>query len=425
MREPAFAWYRKLTNETRRAFWATIAGWGLDAFDYMIFTLVLSTIISTWHISKGQAGLLATVTLLVSALGGLLAGTVADTIGRVPTLMLSVGTYSLFTFLSGLAQNYGQLLTFRALEGLGFGGEWAVGAVLISELATAEARGTILGYVQSGWAVGWGAAVIAYTITFSLLPAEVAWRVLFLLGILPALLIVYVRRYVKEPEVYVKTREAKRRRSKAAVESGALANPLVQIFRKDLLARTVLAALLAIGAQGGYYAIFTWLPTYLKTVQKLSVVGTGSYLFMVVVGSYVGYLTSGYLNDRIGRRGNFMLYAIVSALLAVAVSHMALSNVLLVLLAFPLGFFASGIFSGFGSFLAELFPSRARGAGQGFTYNVGRAVGALFPALIGALASKYGLAGAISIFGPLAYLLCLVAVLFLPETRGRMLTAVA
>jgi len=416
-------WYRTLTGPAIHAFWASAIGWALDAFDFQVFSFSLTAIAATFALSQGQTGLIATATLVVSAVGGMLAGVLADQIGRVRTLMVTVAVYSLFTFLSGVSQSYEQLLVFRSLQGLGFGGEWAAGAILVAEIADPAQRGRVLGAVQSAWAVGWGLAAIAYTVVFSLTSPELGWRILFWLGIVPALLILYVRSFVKEPEVFVQTRLARQARTREAVAAGATANPLVQIFRPDLLGTTVAASLLAVGAQGGYYAIFTWLPTFLKTERQLSVVGTGGYTAVVIIGSFLGYIVSGYVNDWLGRRATFVVYAVCSAVLIVLYTRIPTgANEMLLVLGLPLGFFASGIFSGFGSYLAELYPSRARGAGQGFCYNFGRAVGALFPTAIGFLSGSVGLAGAIG-FGALGYVLCLVALLFLPETRGKQLVA--
>lgn len=412
-------WYKSLQDNARPAFWAGFMGWALDGFDFMVLPLALSAIATTFAVSQGAAGLIVTVSLIVSAFGGILAGYLADKIGRVNTLMITVGLYSVGTFLSGLSPSYELLLVFRAIQGLGFGGEWAAGAILVSEMSHPDQRGRVLGMIQSAWAIGWGGAVIAYTIVFSLVGPELGWRVLFWLGILPALLVLYIRRKVSEPEVYVETRRAQDAQTQEAVERGATSNSLVQIFRSDLLGTTAAASLLSIGAQGGYYSIFTWLPSYLETERNLNVVGTGSYLASVIIGSFLGYVLSGYLHDLLGRKLTFALYALLSALAIFLYTKIPVgANQLLVVLGLPLGFFASGIFSGFGSYLAELFPSRARGAGQGFTYNFGRAMGAFFPVAIGALSAAIGLAGAIA-FGTSAYGLCLLALLFLPETRGK------
>jgi len=194
-----------------------------------------------------------------------------------------------------------------------------------------------------------------------------------------------------------------------------------EIFSPGLILTTVLTSLLATGAQGGYYAITTWLPTYLKTVRNLSVLDTGGYLAVIIVGSFIGYIVSAYLNDRIGRRLNFFLFAVGSGVLAFVYTQFEISDAQTLALGFPLGFFASGIFSGMGPFLTKVFPFRVRATGQRFAYNFGRGIGALFPTLVGYLSATMPLGKAIGVFAASAYLLVIVATLLLPETKGRVL----
>jgi MFS family permease len=402
------SWWRELSPAERRTFWACFGGWALDAMDVQFYSFVIPTLIALWHLSKGQAGTLATSALLFSAAGGWIAGLVADRIGRVRTLQITILWFATFTCLSGFAQSYGQMFIARALIGLGFGGEWAAGAVLMGEVIQAKNRGKAVGSVQSGWALGWGAAAILYTVVFSLFPDQWAWRVLFFMGILPALLVVYIRRYVEEPEVF-------RRQSADASARGNF----LEIFSPGILRTTALAALLATGAQGGYYAVTTWLPTYLKTVRGLSVLNTGGYLGVVIAGSFTGYIVSAYLSDRLGRRRNFFVFAIGCMAAVLVYTHVEVTNTQMLLLGFPLGFFASGIFSGMGAFFTELFPTRIRGSGQGFSYNFGRGVGALFPSLVGYLSATMPLGRAIGVFAASAYAVLFVAAVLLPETRGK------
>ena len=410
-----FSWYGDASPREKRAFWSCKVGYMLDGMDTQMLSFVIPTLIATWGISLADAGFIGTLTLLASALGGWVAGILSDRIGRVRTLQLTVVWFAVFTGLCGLAQNYEQLLAARALMGFGFGGEWTAGAVLIGEVIRAKDRGKAVGLVQSGWAIGWGLTAILYSVLFSVMPAELAWRALFLIGLLPALLVVVIRRYVKEPDVYEK--------EKAAQGKASDRPRFTEIFSPKLLSTTVRAALLATGAQGGYYAITTWLPTYLKTERHLTVMGTGGYLAMIIFGSWIGYLVSSYLTDRLGRKPNFILFAVGSMTVAFGYTMLPLSNSAMFWLGFPLGFFASGIFSGMGAFLTELFPTRVRGSGQGFCYNFGRAVGALFPFLIGALSKQYGLGASIGIFAAAAYGVLIIAALTLPETRGRELEA--
>jgi MFS family permease len=417
-------WWGDLGDKGRKAFKAAFAGFGLDAFDLIILTLSLAAIGTTFGVGTGATGALATVTLSASAVGGILGGVLCDRIGRARTLMLTVGVYSLFTFLSGIASSYEMLLVFRVFQGIGFGGEWAVGAILVAEIIKPEARGKALGVIQSAWAVGWALAVIAYTIVFSLASDEQGWRILMMLGILPALLILYVRRNVEDPEVFSATKEKEKRRDPEAVEARATESTLKQIFRSDLAKTTVFASILATGIQGGYYAMFTWIPTFLKEERALSVVGTSGYLAVVIAGAFLGYLSAGMVHDRLGRRKTFTLFASLAGISLVTYFLVPEgSNATLLVVGFPLGFFASGCFAGFGSYLSELYPTRARGTGAGFCYNVGRAFGALFPGFIGFLAAAIGLGGAVA-FGVFGYVLAIVALRFLPETHGKELVPV-
>src|SRR5437588_7667056 len=206
----AINWYRELTPVEKRTFWACFGGWALDAMDVQIFSFAIPAIIASFHITNADAGLIGTVTLLTSAFGGWFAGALADRFGRVRTLQITILWFAFFTLLCGFAQNYTQLLVFRALMGFGFGGEWAAGAVLMGEVIRAQHRGKAVGSVQSGWAIGWGAAAILYTVVFQLVPEALAWRILFLIGLCPAVLVFFLRRFVDEPEIFTETRRERR-----------------------------------------------------------------------------------------------------------------------------------------------------------------------------------------------------------------------
>ena len=409
------AWYRELGPPERRTLQACIGGWALDAMDVQLYSFVIPTLIALWHIDRSQAGLLGTTALLTSAIGGWLAGFLADRWGRVRTLQVTILWFAGFTFLSGLAQSFEQLFLARTLMGFGFGGEWAAGAVLLGETIRPEHRGKALGTMQSGWAIGWGAAAILYTLFFSVLPPETAWRVLFFVGIAPALLVFFLRRFVEEPEVY--------RESQARIAASGDRPAFTEIFRGPLLRITVLGALMGTGAQGGYYAITTWLPTFLRTERQLSVLNTGGYLAVLIVSAFFGYLTGAYLADRIGRRATFLFFAIGSCIVVLTYTMVPFGNGVMLVLGAPLGFFSAGVFSAMGAFFTEQFPTRVRGVGQGFAYNFGRATGALFPWLVGALSAVMPLGMAIGVFAAAAYLMMAAAAYALPETRGKVLTA--
>jgi len=409
------AFYRDMNLAEKRTFWACATGWALDGMDFMIYTLVIGTITALWKIDAGSAGFAGTATLLASAIGGWLGGYIADRVGRVKTLQFTILWFSFFSLLCAIVQNFDQLLIARAVLGFGFGGEWAAGAVLMGEAIRPQYRGRAVGSVQSGWAVGWGLAVVSQAILYSLMPKEIAWRWMFAIGVLPALLVFYLRRYVAEPEIAARTHA----KSAAAGDRPAL----WEIFSPSILKTTILAALMATGCQGGYYAVTFWVPQFLTKARHLSIVDSTGYLATLIVGSFIGYLVGAWLADRIGRRNLFLTFSLGAIVVVLLYTQLPLTNEILWVLGFPLGFFASGYFSGVGAFLTELYPTRLRGSGQGFCYNFGRGIGALFPFLVGWLSATTSLANAIAIFAVAAYVVLFLAAFALPETRGRVLHA--
>ncbi len=308
------AWFADLTSRERRTMGACFGGWSLDALDVQIFSFVIPSLLALWKITAGQAGELATITLLVSAFGGWLAGALSDRYGRVRVLQVTIVWYAVFTFLCGFAQDFTQLFVFRALQGLGFGGEWAAGAVLMGEVIRDKYRGRAVGLVQTGWSIGWGAAALLYTLLIATLPEEYAWRTLFWIGLAPAGLVFWIRRFVEEPEL--------NRRAAAPASIWHIFAAL----KPPYLATTWRVSMMVAGAQGGSYALTIWLPTYLKTVRHISSVGTGSYLLVLILGAFFGFLSGAYLADGIGRKPTFMLSAIGSIVLTLVYLFAPISN---------------------------------------------------------------------------------------------------
>jgi MFS family permease len=408
-------WYWTLSPPGRAAFWATFGGWALDAYNQMTSSFILPAVTAAFALSDAQGGLIGSVGLVTSAIGGALAGALADSIGRVRVLLLSIGSYALFTLLAGCAQSYEQLLLFSTLQGLGFGGEWAAGAVLVSEYAQATQRGRVIGAVQSAWAVGYALVLVANTVAFSLAPPELAWRIMFWLGAFPAVVLFWARTRLQDSPVY--RAEAAARAAGTAPAGARPGGALLGLFRRDQLRVTLASALLSIGVIGAGVAF--WLPTYLEQVRHLTVAGLGAYMGIQVVGGFVGCISAGYVLDWLGRRRGLVLFALGSALAVWAYVVLPLGAAWLVFaIGFPLGFFSSGIFSGLAVYLAELYPTELRGAGQGFGYNIGRGISAVGPAAIGVAAARVGLSEALAL-ATTSYGLCLIALLFLPETRGK------
>ncbi|HET6605826.1 MAG TPA: MFS transporter [Rhodopila sp.] len=403
------AWLKDLNVTERRTMAACFGGWSLDAFDVQIFSFVIPSLLSLWGITTGEAGLLATVTLVVSSFGGWFAGALSDRLGRVRVLQITILWYAIFTFLCGFAQDFNQLFVLKALQGLGFGGEWAAGAVLMGEVIRDRYRGRAVGLVQTGWSVGWGAAALMYTLLSANLPEAMTWKVMFWIGLAPAALVFWIRRFVEEPMVKAEKTEA----------TGM--GHVFSALRPPYLSTTWRVSMMVMGAQGSSYALTTFLPLYLKTTRHLTSIGTGSYLLVLILGAFFGFLSGAYLSDAIGRKSTFMVSAIGSVVLMLVYLFAPLSNSMILPVGFLLGYINLMMFSPMGPFMTELYPTAVRGVGQGFCYNAGRGIGAIFPALVGFLASTWGLAAAIAIFTFVGLALMIIALLMLPETRGRSL----
>jgi MFS family permease len=398
---------RDVSREQWRTLLAAQLGWALDAMDVMLYAFALSAIRAELGLSAAAAGALASVTLVASAVGGILFGVLADRIGRVRALIASILTYSVFTALTATAGGLATLVLWRALVGIGLGGEWSAGTVLVAESWPDAHRGKAIGLVQSGWAIGYAAAAL---LSAAVLPTW-GWRPLFALGIAPALLAAWIRRAVPEPAAW-------RRSARAPGAMRALG-------AAPLRGHAISATLVATAVLFGYWGLFTWLPTYLAADVSSGGAGLGlmrSAWFVVAVqaGAFLGYVSFGALSDRLGRRPVFQLFVFGAAAAVPLYAWSAGHPAALFALGPVVGFLGHGYFSVFGAMLAELFPGSIRGTAQGLCYNVGRAFSAAAPYSVGALADRHGLGAALSstaAFFALAGLL----VLLLPETRGRRL----
>ena len=412
--EPAGPWWREISRAQWYALLAGKIGWALDAFDVLLYVFCLKTIMEEWHLNPAAAGFMVTVTLFASSFGGILFGAVADRVGRKNALLATVVLFSVCSGLSGLAQNLTQLALARTLLGLGMGGEWASGALLVSETWPAKHRGKAIGLMQGGWALGYIAAALAAA---TVLP-RFGWRVMFFLGIVPALFAIWVRTQVEEPEVWV--RQKRQERAEPRARGGFL-----QIFAPDLLRYTLLSTLISTLVMSAYWGLFTWLPNFLAAPASqggagLSMVKAPLWMIPMMIGAYFGYVSFGFIADRVGRRPAFAGYLVLSAILVWVYGNLRHPTALLILGPF-VGFFGSGYFSAFGAFVAELFPTRVRGSAVGFTYNTGRMLSALAPTLIGFFAATYGVGGALT-FTAVAFLAGSLAIFLLPETLGAELS---
>ena len=321
------AWLRDLTSRERRTMLACWGGWTLDGFDQQLYSYVVPTVIAVWGMSIGAAGTIGTVTVVTSAFGGWFAGALADRFGRVRMLQIAILWYSVFTFLCGFAQNFEQLFILRGLHGLGFGGEWATGAVLMGEVIRDKYRGRGVGFVQTGAAVGPGLAALVYAGLYTVLPETIAWRALFWVGILPGLFVLWIRRSIPESEAFEERRNSG--------EQPGIAH-LLSAFRGPYLWLTIKVSLMVMGAQGGVWAVGFWMPTYLRTVRHLSASGTGLYVAVQQFGALIGFLLGAYLADAIGRKSTFMISAIATIIMVLLYLYVPAGDTGLLLLGIPL-----------------------------------------------------------------------------------------
>ncbi len=402
-----FAWLREGTPEARRSLFGASLGWMLDAFDVMLYALVVATLLRDLSISRTTAGFLGSLTLIASGIGGVVFGAVADRFGRRRAMIGSILVYSIFTAACGLAQTLWQFGIFRFLLGLGMGGEWTSGAALVSETWPDKHRAKAIALMQSGWAFGYAAA--ALVVAF-ILP-RFGWRAVFLIGVFPALLTLWIRRNIQESEIWIKSRVSEKART-----------PIREVFRGRLALTTAMLTLLSLSVLFAYWGFNLWMPAYLSLPTArgglgLSVSITTLLVVTMQVSTFFGYICFGYIADAVGRRKTFVVYMFAAALPLLLYS--AIQNILLLLVLGPIiAFFGTGVLSGFGTVAAEMYPTSVRAMAQGFTFNVGRVGSAIAPFMVGSLAETHGFGMAFAI---LAVVLLLGAStwIWLPETHGR------
>ncbi|HEX6972915.1 MAG TPA: MFS transporter [Vicinamibacterales bacterium] len=388
-----------------RALFAAQMGWMLDAMDFLLFTFALLPIQKEFGLTKQQATLPIVAALIASAIGGIAFGRIADRIGRVRAMTISILLYSVATAGMATAQNVWQLVVWRVFVGFGMGGEWSCGSVLVAETWPAKHRAKAMGIMQSGWAIG---ALIAAGLS-ALMLERFGWRILFLVGAAPALLAFIVRRTVEEPPLW---REQQQRAPSRWTE----------IFAPEHIRRTALATLVASSVLVAYWGVTSWLPAFLATPVDqggagLTVTKSAAWLIVLQVGAFLGYISFGWIADRIGRRPAFTLFMIAATAVVPIFAFGARSAITLLTIGPLVGYFAHGYFSLFGAMLAELFPTRIRASAQGFCYNAGRLVSAGAPYAIGAAATKHGLGFSIAV-DAVFFALGAVLIWLLPETKG-------
>jgi MFS family permease len=402
----AFAWWHTADARARRAFTAAALGWMLDSFDVMLYSLVLAALIQdpVLQLSTATAGTLGALTLLAAAAGGVVFGIVADRVGRKQALMAAVLCYSVFTAACGLAQSVPQLAVFRILLGFGMGGEWATGATLVSETFAPRHRGKALAFVQSAWAIGYALAAL---VNLLVMPSW-GWRGVFFVGVIPALLTLWIRHRVEEPAEWQRTLPEARGR-------------LAHLFAEGRGRLTVLLTVMNACTLFGWWGLNLWVPAYLNLPESRGGIGLSSsamswFVIAMQVGMWLGYVSFGYLADTAGRKRTYVLFVLTAAVLLPLYGQVR-TPLLLLMLGPLVAFFGTGHFSGFGAVIADLFPSEVRATAAGLCYNLGRVASAAAPFVVGELAGTRGFGAAFAVAGA-AFLLAGLTWVFLPGT-GR------
>jgi MFS family permease len=390
-----YAWLAGASRLQQRTLLAASLGWMLDSMDVMLYALVLGEVQREMHLSTALSGAMMSVTLIAAAIGGLGFGWFADRYGRVRSLTICILIYSVATALCGLTHTPAQFMVCRALLGLGMGGEWAAGAALVAETWPAQHRGKALAFVQSSWAVGYalGAAVVA------LVMPRFGWRAVFFVGVAPAIIALWLQRDLPEPEAWRRERTVHLR--------------IAELFRGRLGRNMLICAAMNAATLFAWWGLFTWVPRFLSLPvaqggRGLSIVSTSGWTIVMQVGTFLGYVSFGYLADRFSRKYTYITYLIIAA--ALVPLFIFIRNPIALLLIGPLvGFFGTGYFSGFSVIASELFPTALRGSAMGFTYNIGRVVSASAPYLIGAVSEHAGLGAALCITSAAFLLAALIA----------------
>ena len=420
MATSASSTFSQITSAQRRTLIAAALGWMLDAFDAMLYALVLAHVMRDLGMSKGTAGLLNSLTLLASGIGGVAFGFIADRAGRKRALMLSILTYSICSFASGLSTSILMLAIFRFILGLGMGGEWNTGATLVAETWPAELRAKAISIVQSSWAIGYALAALVSGIVLH----YADWRMAFFVGILPALVVLWIQRGVPESELWRDRFQATAGHVSTS-GTGDKGAGFIRIFRPPYGKQTLALLLMNFFGMFAWWGLFTWIPPYLSLPvdqggRGFGIMSTTTLLVVLnLAGMFPGYASFGWVADYLGRRKSFILYTFVAALL-VPIYALARASWALMLLGTLLAFFGTGFFSGSGIIGSEIFPTAVRARALGFTYNGARAMSSIAPFVIGRVGQAKGLGWAFYLCGA-SFLLSSVVATQLPETKGKQL----
>jgi MFS family permease len=398
------------------------AGWVFDFYDLILFTFLMIPIAKEYHLTDLEMSYILGACLAATAVGGVIFGILADRFGRKPVLQWTVLTYSIGTLLSGLAANFWPLMFFRIITGLGVGGEWGTGQTYIGETFPCENRGRYCAFMQTGAPIG----IAMASLVGGLLAPVIGWRHCFFVSVLPAFMVLYIRKKLPESDLWLRRKEIAKSAGRAGKELGiAGIRQFAELFSEKNRKFFILGLILAIFDMSAYWLTYSWMPGYLHTERHFTLTKSVFWILVTQSGGFLGYLLFGVVADRLGRRPAYSIYSVIMAtgLVMVTVFWDSIVSYPPIILAFMFMVgYGTGMFGGFGSLFSELFPTSVRSTAMGSAFNLARGIQFLTPVMISVIALKYGLGGGISLAALFA-LLTGAWIWTFPETKGKRLYA--
>lgn len=410
----------KLTREHYKILLMSWAGWVFDFYDLILYTFLMIPIKAELNLSNTEISYILGASLAATAIGGIIFGFLSDIYGRKKILMWTILTYSIGTFFSGLATSLPFLLVFRAITGLGVGGEWGTGQTYIGETFPARVRGRFGAFMQTGAPVG----IALASIVGGYIAPVIGWRASFFVSILPAILVIFIRKHLPESDIW---EERKRLLTKdsSIVNITERKNNFILLLSREYRKLFILSLILAIFDMSAYWFTYSWMPGYLHTERSFSLAKSALFMLVTQAGGFIGYASFGFIADKLGRRPAYTIYSCIMAvgLLMITILWEVISEqqYLILVFMFLVGL-GTGMFGGYGPLFSELFPTKIRNTAMGSAFNFARGVQFFTPVIIAWIAPLYGLSGGISIAAFFA-LLTGLWIWTLPETKGRRLTA--
>jgi MFS family permease len=412
--------YEKPVKQHYQILLMSWAGWVFDFYDLILFTFLLIPIGQELHFSNVMLSYVLGSSLAATALGGVIFGILSDRFGRKAVLQWTILTYSVGTFLSGFASNLPLLLICRIITGLGVGGEWGTGQTYVGETFPANVRGRYGAFMQTGAPLG----IALASIVGGFVEPVIGWRACFFVSVLPALLVIVIRKQLPESDVWLERQRLSAGESfSGEPAAGKNGNKFFMLFSSSYRKNFTLSLILAIFDMSAYWFTYSWLPGYLHQQRQFSIAKSALWMLVTQTGGLLGYATFGFVADKLGRRPAYSIYSFIMALGLLMIT--LFWNAIAVYPSLIFGFmflvgFGTGMFGGYGPLFAELFPTAIRNTAMGSAFNLARGVQFFTPVIIAVIAEKYGLGGGIS----LAALFALMTGAWIwtfPETKGRKL----